>query len=78
MIFKATGCFFFLRFYAVIGPRTLQFGQNYNVFVTSTDYDEYDNEKLKLELVGKKFGDEIETKSVDLNFGNKNVTFEVQ
>ena len=63
------------RFVSIVGPRTVQLGKDYTVFVTSVDYG--GDEKLELNLVGQKLGEEIETKIFDLGHFNENVTLNV-
>jgi hypothetical protein len=64
-----------------VGPRAVNRGENLNVFVITNidnDGDEASDsfEELTLSLEGERFGD-IEEKTLQLNFRDKQVTFNV-
>lgn len=62
---------------AVVGPRTVQYRQQYSVFVTAIDYDEGTKDDVVVSLTGNNLGEEISSKKFDLEFISDKVTFDV-
>lgn len=64
----------------IIGPRTVQFKEDYTVFVTAVDYDEHDNKMLQLSLdgyIGDEKGEQIKTHKIKLKHMNQAIKFYV-
>ena len=60
---------------SIIGPRTVQHGSDYTLFLSSIDYSK--DEKVEISIVGQKLNEEIETKTFKLGHLGENVTFAV-
>lgn len=66
-----------IRYFTVIGPRTVQFKENYTVFVTATDDYHDDDHEVFVSLRGNQFGDEIGISHFPSGYVNESVTFDV-
>ena len=60
---------------SIIGPRTLQHGSDYTLFLSSIDYSK--DEKVEISIIGQKTDEEIDTKTFKLGYLGVNVTFAV-
>ena len=60
---------------SIVGPRTVQHGQDYKLFLISVDYD--DGEEIEISINGQKLDEEIDTKTFKLGYLRENVTFAV-
>lgn len=61
---------------SIIGPRTIQHGDDYKVFVTAIDY--FDDAKIEISLTGNINEEEFESFILDLPSLNQQVLFNVR
>lgn len=65
------------RYFTIVGPRTVQLGEDYKVFLTSKDY--YDEEEMEIKLVGTNL-EEVDAEdgsTIQLRHHNKEILFKV-
>lgn len=67
----------FFRYFTIVGPRTTQFGKDYKIFITATDYDVDDQIVANITLSGKKFGEDIDNLMLPLKHLSQEKTFHV-
>ena len=60
---------------SIVGPRTVQHGQDYTLFLSSVDY--FDSEKIEISIIGQTLDEVIDTKTFKLGYLRENVTFAV-
>lgn len=70
--------YFFLRHFTVIGPRSVQFGKNYSVLLTTTEYYDDDSDgDIIVTMEGAMTGVEIGEYSIPLGSVEQQLTFDV-